>query len=206
MKTNVYSPSRRGFLQGLAAGAGAYALGSFLIRPREAMGQSVEGYLEKVPMETRWDLAAAGLVAWQVGFCKKLLDNEGKEKLQEYSQKVFFAAGADNKKLADRLGFSGNDAEAAANIIPAVITIWYGPKTKFEIEEAAPERARVKAVNCAFWNAVQARKIADDICSAKSAYYWEGFAKAINPRLTTTCVKARPLGDPVCEWVLELEA
>ena len=124
----------------------------------------------------------------------------------EYSKKTFTAGGGDSKKLADRLGFTGNDAKSAAIIIPAVITIWYGPRTKFEIEDATAEKARVKCTNCAFWNVVQARKYTDDICSAKSRHYWEGFAKAINPNLTSTCAKARPLGDPVCEWVLELKA
>ncbi len=206
MITRVNFPSRRGFLKGLAVGAGGYALGSFLIHPNEAMGQSIESYLEKVPMEARWELAAGGLVGWQVDFSKSLLNKEGKEKFLEHSKKYFLAGGAGSKKLADRLGLTGNDAKSAAIIIPAVITIWYGPKTKFEIEEAAAEKARVKCANCAFWNNVQAKKITDDICSAKSRYYWEGFAKAINPKLTSTFVKARPLGDPVCEWVFELKA
>jgi hypothetical protein len=206
MDTKVCFPSRRGFLKGLAAGAGGYALGSFLIHPNEAMGQSIESYLAKVPLETRWDLAAGGLLAWQVGFCKRLLDTEGKEKFLEYWKKNTSAAGPESKKLADRFGLTGSDAKSAANIIPAVITIWYGPKTKFEIEEATAEKARVKCTNCTFWNVVQARKITDDICSPKSRYFWESFARAINPKLTSTFVKGRPLGDPTCEWVLELKA
>jgi hypothetical protein len=206
MITRVNFPSRREFLKGLAVGGGGYALGSLLIHPKEAMGQSIQGYLEKVPMEARWDLAASGLTGWQVNFCKRLFDKEGKENLLEYSKKTFTAIGAANKKLADRLGFTGNDAKSAALIIPALITIWYGSKTKFEIGEATAEKARVKCTNCAFWNIVQAQKITDDICSGKSRYYWEGFAKAINPKLTSTFVKGRPFGDPVCEWVLELEA
>ena len=206
MDTRAYFPSRRGFLKGLAVGAGGYALGSFLIHPNEAMGQSIESYLEKVPMETRWDLAAAGLLAWQVGFCKRLLENEGKEKFLEYWKKTTSASGPESKKLADRLGFTGHDAKSAAIIIPAVITIWYGPRTNFEIEEATAEKARVKCTNCAFWNVVQSRKYTGDICSAKSRYFWESFAKAINPKLTSTFVKGKPLGDSVCEWVLELTA
>jgi hypothetical protein len=31
--------------------AGGYAFGSMVIHPKEAMGQSIEGSLEKVPME-----------------------------------------------------------------------------------------------------------------------------------------------------------
>jgi hypothetical protein len=176
-----------------------------LIHPKEAMGQSIQGYLEKVPMEARWELAAGGLVGWQVDFSKRLLDKEGREKSVEYAKQKYSAMGAWNKGLADRLGFTGNDAKSAAIIIPAIITIWYGPKTKFEIEEATAEKARVKCANCAFWTNVQAQKITDDICSAKSRYFWEGFAKAINPKLTSTFVKAMPLGDSACEWILELK-
>lgn len=205
MDTRVYFPSRRGFLKGLAVGAGGYTLGSFLIHPKEAMGQSIEGYLEKVPMEARWNLAAGGFVRWQADFSKKLLEKEGRGKFQEQSKKIYYAAGPGSKGLADRLGFTGNDAKSAAIIIPAVITIWYGSKTKFEIEEATAEKARVKCTNCAFWNYVQAQKITDDICSAKSRYYWEAFAKAINPKLSSTFV-TKPLGDLVCEWILELKA
>jgi hypothetical protein len=114
--------------------------------------------------------------------------------------------GARGKGLADRFGFIGNDAKSAAAIIPAVITVFYGPSQKYGIEEATAEKARVKCLECAYWNAVQAQKITDDLCSAHSRYYWEGFAKAINPKLTSTLVKARPLGDSVCEWVIELKA
>ncbi len=206
MDSRVCFPSRRDFLKGLAVGAGGFAFGSLLIHPNEAMGQSIESYLEKVPMETRWNLAAGGFVRWQADFSEKLLEKEGREKFLEQSKKIYYAAGSANKGLADRLGFTGNDAKSAAIIISSVITIWYGSNTKFEIEEATAEKARVKCTNCAFWNYVQAQKITDDICSAKSRYYWEAFAKAINPKLTSTFVKAKPLGDPVCEWVLELKA
>jgi hypothetical protein len=205
MDTKTYLPSRRGFLKGLAVGAGGYALGSFLLRPNEAMGQSIESYLEKVPMGTRWDLAAGGFVRWQADFSKKLLEKEGREKFEEQSKKIYYGAGSAGKGVADRLGLTGNDAKSAAVIIPTIVTIWYGSKTKFEMEEATAEKARVKCSNCAFWNFVKAQKITDDICSAKSRYYWEAFAKAINPKLTSTFVKARPLGDPTCEWVFELK-
>jgi acetoacetate decarboxylase len=48
MDTKVYSTSRRGFLKGLALGVGGCALGSFLIHPKEAMGQSFVKTLQKI--------------------------------------------------------------------------------------------------------------------------------------------------------------
>jgi hypothetical protein len=206
MNTKIYSSSRRGFLKGIAIGAGGYAIGSWLIHPKEALGQSIQGYLEKVPMEARWSIAAGGHARFQMILSKTIFDKEGRERFLEYTKKNSPAIGARGKGLADRFGLTGTDAKSVAAIIPTAITIFYGPTQKYEIEEATVEKARVKCLECVFWNAVQAQKITDDLCSAHSHYYWEGFAKAINPKLTSTLVKARPLGDSVCEWVIELKA
>jgi len=205
MNTKIDSTSRRGFLKGMAVGAGGYALGSLVIHPKEAMGQSIESYLEKVPMGDRWSAAAGGVIFWQVNFLKTLFAKEGREKYIEYLKKNSPLIGLRGKGFADRFGFTGNDAKSAAAIISATLTVSYGPQHKLEIE-ATTEKARVKCSNCVFWNAVQAQKINDDLCSVHSQYWWDGFANAINPKLTSTLVKARPLGDSVCEWVIELKA
>jgi hypothetical protein len=206
MDTKNYLPSRRGFLKGLAVGAGGYVLGSFLIHPNEVLGQSIEDYLGKIPMEARWNAASGGLVHFQVNYFKKLLDTEGREKLVEFTRINSSAAGAGGKRIADRFGMTGTDAKSAATILPALVIMAYGPQQKFEIAEATENRAVVKCLECAFWNNVQAKKITDDICSSNSHYYWEGCAKAINPKLNSTLVKARPRGDSLCEWVFELKA
>ncbi len=205
MDTRISSPKRREFLKGLAVGAGGYALGSLLTHPKEAMGQSVQGYLEKVPMEARWEGASNGLVRAQVFYYKTLYDKEGREKFVEGRKKECPVGAARNKGRADRFGLTGNDAKSAAAIIPAIVTLYYGPQQKYEIEEATAEKARVKCLECAFWNVVQAQKITDDLCSYHCRYYWEGFTSAINPKLASILVKARPLGDSVCEWVIELK-
>jgi hypothetical protein len=170
------------------------------------VGQSVEDYLEKVPMETRWNIAAGGLIFWSVSYLKEIYDTKGREQYLEHWKKTSPLVAARSKGNADRLGFTGNDAKSAAAIIPAIVTLYYGPQQKYEIVEATAKKARVKCVNCAFWNTAQSMKITEDLCSAHSRYYWEGFASAINPKLASTLVKARPLGDSVCEWVIELKA
>ncbi len=206
MNTKIRSTSRRGFLKGMAVGAGAYAFGSSLIRPKEVMGQSIEDYLEKVPMEARWNIAAGGLIFWSVSYLKEIYDTKGREQYLEHWKKTSPLVAARSKGNADRLGLTGNDPKSAVGIIPASLIIVYGPKQKFEVEEATAEKARIKCVNCELWNAVQARKITDDLCSVHSQYWWDGFVKAMNPKMSSTLVKARPRGDSVCEWVIELKA
>jgi hypothetical protein len=206
MDTKVSSTSRRGFLKGMAVGAGGYALGSLLIHPKEAMGQSIEGNLEKVPVEARWDIAAGTVIFWSVSYFKEIYDTRGREQYLEHWKKTSPIVAARGKGLADRLGFTGSDAKSAVEIIPAFLIIVYGPKQKYEMIEATAEKARLKCINCELWNHVQARKITDDLCSVHSQHWWDGFVKAMNPKLTSTLVKARPRGDSVCEWLIELKA
>ena len=206
MNTRIHSPSRRRFLRTLVAGAGGYAMGSLAIHPEETIGQSIPRYLGGVSMESRWEAAASALVNWQITFLKMLLDKDGREKLFQYTKEQSPALAASNKRLADHLGFTGNDAQSAASIIPAMLTILYGPRQKYELVEATVERARVTCLECAFWNNVQATHIVEDLCYVNCQYYWDGFTNAINPRLISTLVKSRPLYDSVCEWVIDLKA
>jgi hypothetical protein len=206
MNNRVYSASRRGFLKGLAVGAGGYALGSLLIHPEEAMGQSIEGNLGKVSVEARWDIAASTVIFWSVSYFKEIYDTRGREQYLEHWKKTSPIVAARSKGNADRLGFTGSDAKSAVEIIPAMLIIVYGPNQKYETVEATPGKAVLNCINCQLWNHVQARKITDDLCSVHSQYWWDGFVKAMNPKLTSTLVKARPRGDSVCEWVVELKA
>jgi len=206
MSNKICSPSRRDLLRGVAIGAGGCALGSMLIHPQEAMGQSIEGCLGKIPMETRWDITSGWYMFYTAKVFKTVYDEGGKEKYVEFMKDFGRGQQASYKAFADRFGFTGNDPKSAAAILPAIVVLAFGPRQKFEIEEATAEKVRVKCVNCEFWKTVQAAKITDDICSDWSRYTWEGRAKAINPKLTSTLVRARPRGDSVCEWAIELEA
>jgi hypothetical protein len=205
MNTIIASTNRRGFLKTAAFGAGGYALGSLLIQPNAAIAQSIEGNLEKIPMETRWAFTSGGYVYYQISDDKALLDKVGQEQYKEIKRKNGLASGARNKTHAENFGFIGNDAKSAATMAAALVTMYYGPKEKFEIVNATAEKALVRNLNCAYWDTLQARKIADDTCSTWSQSWWEGFVTAMNPRLTLKLVKARPWGDSVCEWALTLK-
>ena len=50
------------------------------------MGQSMEFLLGKVPMETRWDIAAGGLIFWQVNYHKEVYNTKGREQFITYKK------------------------------------------------------------------------------------------------------------------------
>jgi hypothetical protein len=94
----------------------------------------------------------------------------GREKFNEYMKQIGQTLGAGYKGFADRFSLTANDAKSEAAIIPAMITVYWGSQQKFEIEEATVEKARVKCINCAFWNTVQAQKITDDLMKAPRGF------------------------------------
>lgn len=206
MSTEIYNPSRRDILKGVVIGAGTIALGSLILPPKEVFGQSIEGYFGKIPMEARWDIASSSYLNTTANYFKILYERDGKEKYAEFMKQNGGRAEAGYKRIAERFGFTGNDAKSAAAIIPTMVALSFGPRQKSEVEEATTDKARVKCVNCAFWDVTQGMKITDDLCSLWSRYAWEGRAKAINPKLSVTMVKARPRGDSVCAWEFELKA
>ena len=206
MDKEVFDTTRRGFLKTLAIGAGGCALGSGMLLPGNALAESLTGNLAKVPVETRWAISSGGLVKNQLFNFKNLLDGVGREKFIEIISKKSFFVGGQSAALAKKLGFTGNDAESCGATIAAMVTIFFGPGQKFTFENVSKEKVKVKCTNCAFWNTVQGLKITEDLCSTNSKAYWNGFAQALNPKLTSPLVKARPLGDSVCEWAIELKA
>jgi hypothetical protein len=206
MHTIISSTTRRGFIKTAAVGASGYALGSLLIPPKAAFAQSIEGNLEKIPMAARWAITSGGFVYFQISENKALFDKVGQEKYNEIKKKSGLASGARNKKQAENFGFTDDDAKSVAAMTTALVTMYYGPREKFEIVNATAEKALVRNLNCAYWDTVQARKITDDTCSSWSQNWWEGFVTAMNPKLTLKLVKARPWGDSVCEWAFELKA
>ena len=140
MNTKICPLSRRGFLKGVAIGAGGCALGSSLIHPLEVMGQSTEG-LEKIPMEFRWKVASGTYVNTTVKNWKYRYDKEGKEKWHEAQKVVAQGTGASMKGFANYLGFTGDDAKSIIVIWSTLLPIWAGPDHKYEIVEATAENA-----------------------------------------------------------------
>lgn len=200
------STTRREFMGSVMIAAGGVATSSFLVTPRVAFAQSVESGIDKIPMETRWAVTSGGFLYAQVANDKALLEKLGQSEYNETKKKYGLSLGAQNKDRAKNFGFTGNDAKSVAIAATALVNMYYGPKHNFEIPVANADRASIKCTNCAYWETTKAQKVTDDLCSTFSQYWWEGFVTTMNPKLTLKLVKARPSGDPICEWKLSLKA
>ena len=110
-------------------------------------------------MEARWDIAAGTVIFWSVSYFKEIYDTRGREQYLEHWKKTSPIVAARGKGNAERLGLTGSDAKSAVEVIPAFLTIVYGPKQKYETVEATAEKARIRCINCQLWNHVGAKNL-----------------------------------------------
>jgi hypothetical protein len=143
-------------------------------------------------------MAGLANVGATVTLWKHMYDTEDREKFIGNTKMQSQVGGAQLKGLANHLGFTwsfpyANDPKSMAAILPVLFTIFDGPEQKYEIKETTAERARLQCIKCMVRNTMQEMKITDDLCSVGSNGAFEGFAKAVNPKMTSTLVKASPL-------------
>lgn len=161
--------------------------------------------VEKIPAEARWTIATQGLTGAYVATVKAMLDAVGRDKYSEMMVQIWTEAGKSSKQIADALGLAGHDAKSAAQTGVLVCIASMGPEFEFEIIEATAEKAAFRYHECPWWNRMKELGISDDLCSAACPAYWNGSAKSFNPKLTASLAKAKPWGDPFCEYVYKLQ-
>jgi len=161
--------------------------------------------IKKVPAENRWAVASKTMTGAIMATNKVILDIVGREKYNEFMEKIWSEGGKASKQIADTLGMNGKDAKSIADTVQGVATVEMGPEFKFVIVEATEEKATLRCTECPWLNRAKELGISDDMCSLADQAYANGFAKTINPKMKVTIIKAMPRGDAHCEWIYELE-
>ncbi len=180
-----------------------------------------EELLEKIPVEKRWAITAQILFIFMVLRGEKLSAPQmgmGKdifsplwirEKWLEINEKVLGDVAIQGMHMIKEMfKIPVEDAIGAAKLHYVLVTLLYGPEQKWwEIVEATPERAVLRAPNCFAWKRYDEFEIEPEFrpCKTIEERCWpEGF-KALNPKLTYKLVKAKYWGDPYCEAVIEFK-
>jgi hypothetical protein len=161
--------------------------------------------VEKVPAETRWIIATQALTGSDIATAKATLDILGQEKYNEMKGQIWAELGKASKQIADKLSLAGDDAKSIVETINTVAVVAMGPEVKFEIVEATAEKVVSRSAGCPWWNRMKELGISDDLCSAGDYAWCDALAKSLNPKATVSLTKAKPRGDPYCEWVGELQ-
>ena len=164
-----------------------------------------EAFLEKIPVEKRWEIAAQSYTGGCMAYIQVLLGIVGKEKLAEIEAKMW---GEGMKtfflNLKEEFKIPVEDAVDAANLTDVFTILTLGPECEIERIEETENRVVERWTKCPWWESAKQFGITAQYDCSCSAWTEEGL-KAINPKLTATLTKARPRGDPYCEYVYELK-
>ena len=99
------------------------------------------------------------------------------------------------------------DAIGAANLENVTCKLLQGPELQFEIVEASKERAIVRYTHCMWWERYKKFEFERVLipCDSVDQAWTDAGLTAINPKLTYKVTKAKPRGDPYCEFVFEFK-
>ena len=159
--------------------------------------------IEKVPAETRWEIATKGLTGALTAFANALKGAQGEEKYNEFTSALWYEAGKGAKEFADNLGLTAENVEDVDGITHLLATTSMGPEFKFEVVEATEDRCVGRTTKCAWHERWKELGLKDDICSSGHQAWGDGAVESLNPDFTFSLTKNMIRGDQFCEWVIE---
>jgi hypothetical protein len=180
----------------------------------------IEELLEKIPAERCWAVTAKILSAFTILRGDKVIAPElgrgkdiispllGKEKWEEINDKVYGEGGRMMFPwIKETFNIPVEDAIGAQKLMFVVAGLAMGPEFKFELVEATPERVIVRTPKCPWWERYQEHEVSWEhrACHAADLRWCSAGLKAINPKIAFKLTKARPWGDPYCEYIVEFK-
>ena len=181
---------------------------------------TTETLLEKIPAETCWLITAQALTRLSVMRGSKIMPSVlGKEEGVfapvwgwETWKEILVKVHCENSKrlhlyIKEAFNIPVEDAVGAAKLVWVAVTLQQGPESEREIVEATPERVVGRTTKCGWWERFNELEVDPEFrgaCTICEAWGEEGL-KAVNPKLTIKRTKARPRGDPYCEFIYEFK-
>ena len=159
--------------------------------------------IEKVPAETRWEIATKGLTGACSAFGNALKGAEGEEKYNEFIRALWYEAGKGAKEFAATLGLATENAGDVEGITHLLARTSMGPEFKFEVVEATEDRCVGRATGCPWHERWKELGLDFDFCSSGHQAWGDGAAESLNPNFTFRLTKNIVRGDSNCEWVVE---
>ena len=159
--------------------------------------------IEKVPAETRWEIATKGLTGACMAMINALKEAVSQEKFDEFQVGLWSQAGKGAKELADTLGLATAKPRDIAEVTELLAITSMGPEFDFEIVEATEDRCVGRANKCPWHERWKEFGFKEDFCNPGHQGWGDGAVESLNPNFTFTLTKNMQRGDPYCEYVIE---
>jgi len=159
--------------------------------------------IEKVPAETRWEIATKGLTGAYVAIINALKGAEGEEEYNKFNRALWYEAAKGAKEFADNLALTAENAGDIEKITSLLAIASMGPEFKMEVVESTEDRCAGRATGCPWHNRWKELGLDFDFCSSGHQAWGDGAAESLNPNFTFRLTKNMVRGDPYCEWIVE---
>lgn len=159
--------------------------------------------LEKVPAETRWEIATKGLTGACTVMSNALKEALSPEKFDEFQLGLWSEAGKGAKELANALGLAVENPRDINEVLILLAMTSMGPEFKFEVVEASEDRCVVRTTKCAWHERWKELGLKDDFCGSGHQGWGDGAVGSLNPNFTFSLTKNMVRGDQFCEWIIE---
>jgi hypothetical protein len=159
--------------------------------------------IEKVPAETRWEIATKGLTGACTAMMNALKGTLSQEKFDEFQVGLWFQAGKGAKELADTLGLTIENPRDIDEALALLAVTGMGPEFEFKTVEATDDRCVGKTTKCAWHERLKELGFKEDLCSSGHQGWGDGAVESLNPNFTFILNKSMQRGDSYCEWVIE---
>jgi hypothetical protein len=194
---------KMGLAAGLAAGIPVGIIPKIGSRRAYAEVTKLAEALEKIPAETRWEMATKGLTgAWLV-VANALKDAVDEEKWNEFNRGLWYQTGKGAKEFADTLGLTAESPRDIHEVMGLLAMAGMGPEFELEVVEATEDRCVGRTSKCPWHERWKELGLKWDFCSVGHQGWNDGGVESLNPNFTYKLTKNMVRGDPYCEWIIE---
>jgi len=159
--------------------------------------------IEKVPAETRWEIATKGLTGACTVMANTLKDALSPEKFEKFQVGLWSEAGKGAKEIANTLGLNVENPKDIDEVMTLLAMTSMGPEFKFEVVEATENRCVGRTTKCPWHERWKELGLKDDFCSSGHQGWGDGAVGSLNPNFNFSLTKNMIRGDQYCEWVIE---
>jgi hypothetical protein len=159
--------------------------------------------IDKIPAETRWQIATKGLTGACTALMNGLQSAMGNENFVQFQQALWSQAGEGAKELAANLGIAAETPEEMNNVLTLLATASMGPECNFEVVEATENKCVGTATKCPWHERWREFGIKEDFCTSGHQAWGDGAVQSLNPNLSFKLTKNMVRGDSNCEWSVE---
>lgn len=172
-------------------------------KPITEGGVPMAGAKDRIPAETRWEIATKGLTGACLAYMNTLKEILSEEKFNDFQGALWSQAGKQVKELSDSVGLAVRTPRDVHEAMDLLATTGMGPEFALEVVDATEDKCVGKTTKCAWHERWKELGLKSDICQSGHQAWGEGVVESLGGGYSFSLTKNMVRGDPYCEWTIQ---